>query len=130
MQNRKRNRHLVEWRVMHGRGAMKKQIDVIIFDEEQYADEWPPEDGKEFIAWFIGKVETIPEEHRATAKIEISSVNSYGDAYGSIEIGYNRPETDEEEERREEQERRIRANQKDRELKKLAALKAKYEPSA
>lgn len=109
---------------------MKKQINVTVFDEEQYADKWPPEDAKEFIAWFVGKIDSIPEEHRATAKIEINAVSSYGDTYGNIGISYNRPETDEEEERRGEQERRIRANQKDRELKELAALKAKYETSA
>lgn len=109
---------------------MKKQIDVTVFDKEEYDGEWPPVDAKEFIAWFNGKIESIPEEHRATAKIEIESKSSYGDSYANIKISYPRPETDEEEERREEQERRIRGNQKDRELQQLAALKAKYETGA
>ena len=109
---------------------MKKQINITVFDKEQYDGEWPPEAAEEFIAWFVGKVETIPEEHRATATIELTSASSYDCSFANVEISYSRPETDEEEERREEQERRIRMNQKDRELQQLATLKAKYETSA
>lgn len=46
---------------------MKKQIKVEVFNKEEYDGEWPPEDAEEFIAWFVEKVETIPEEYRATA---------------------------------------------------------------
>ena len=109
---------------------MKKQIDVTVFDEEQYADGWPPEDANEFIAWLVEKINSIPEEHRATAKIEIDTTSSYGDTYANLAIKYNRPETDEEEERREGQEKGIRENQKARELRQLETLKAKYESSA
>lgn len=110
---------------------MKKQVNVTVFDKEEGDGEWPPEDASGFIAWFVGKIETIPEEHRAAAKIEIDSASGYeGDHYGHIEISYSRFETDEEEERREGEEKRYMENQKNRELQQLAALKAKYGESA
>ena len=110
---------------------MKKQVKrITVFDKEEGTNEWPPEDAKGFIAWFVGKAEAIPEEYRATATIEITSVILYGDEYANIKIHYSRPETDGEKERREGQEKRTKEDIKDRELQQLAALKAKYEPSA
>lgn len=106
---------------------MRKQTRVTVFDKEQYDGEWPPTDATECVAWFAGKLETIPPEYRATAKVEIESVASYEDShYARIVIRYDRPETDDEMEDREAEELRRQEAQKAQELRTLAALKAKY----
>ncbi len=107
---------------------MRKQKRVVVFDEEQYDGEWPPISATECVAWFTKKIETIPSEHRATATIEIDSVDSYEDtSYARIVISYDRPETDDEMMIREKEELRCREEQEARELRTLAGLKAKYE---
>lgn len=40
-------------------------------------DGWPPEDPAGFLAWFNERIEQIPAEHRAAAKIEFSSDGGY-----------------------------------------------------
>ena len=106
---------------------MKQQTRVTVFDKEQYDGEWPPEDATECVAWFAGKLEAIPPEHRATAKIVIDSAGGYdGSHYGHIEIYYMRQETDEEMASREKAEQRRQQKQKESDLRMLAELKAKY----
>lgn len=106
---------------------MKKQTRVTVFDKEQYDGEWPPEDAAECVAWFADKLEAIPPEHRATAKIEIDSAGGYeGSHYGHIAIYYYRLETDDEMADREADERRRQERQTAQELQTLAALQAKY----
>lgn len=109
------------------RKNMMKQTRVTVFDKEQYDGEWPPTDMTECVAWFAGKLETIPSEYRATAKVEIESVSVYEDShYARIEIYYDRPENDGEMAAREAEERCRQEAQKEQELRTLAALKAKY----
>lgn len=106
---------------------MKQQTRIAVFDEEQYDGEWPPEDAAECVAWFAGKLEAVPAEHRATARIEIDSAGGYeGSHYGRIKIYYIRQETDEETASREKEEQRRQQAQKEHELRTLAELKAKY----
>ena len=105
---------------------MRKQARVTVFDKEQYDGEWPPTDATECVAWFAGKLESIPAEYRATAKVEIESVPSYEDSYARIVIRYDRTETDDEMATREAKERQLQEAQKARELRTLAELKAKY----
>jgi hypothetical protein len=108
---------------------MRKQIRITIFDQEQYDSEWPPTDAKKCIEWFTKKLESIEAEYRETAKIEITSFNSYGDSrYSRIVIYYDRFETDREIEIREAEELRHQERRKERELKKLAMLQEKYRP--
>lgn len=106
---------------------MRKQARVTVFDKEQYDGEWPPTDATEYVAWFAGKLETIPPEYLATATVEIESVSSYEDNhYVRIAICYDRPETDDEMSAREANERSRQEAQKAQELRTLAALKEKY----
>lgn len=106
---------------------MRKQKRVVVFDQEMYDGEWPPENAVECVAWFSRKLAYIPEEHRASAKIEINSVGGYeGDHYPRIQIYYDRPEMDDEMAAREEFERRYQEEQRAKELHTLAMLKAKY----
>ena len=105
----------------------RMQKRAMVFDNEQYDGEWPPENAAECVAWFSRKLEYIPEEHRATAKIEIDSVGGYeGEHYARIQIYYDRPETDDEMAERETYERRYQEEVVAKELQTLAALKAKY----
>lgn len=110
---------------------MRKNKEIIIFDQEQYDGEWPPENAMKCLAWFSAKVEDIPQEFRSTAKIEIEGFGGYeGSAYANIKITYVRPETDEEVAERELKESNQKSQQELRERQQLAALKAKYEDKA
>lgn len=56
----------------------KKIVQETIFNGSQYeSDGWPPEDPVGFMAWFQARIERIPIEHRAEAKIEISTQSGY-----------------------------------------------------
>lgn len=106
---------------------MRKQMRVTVFDKDRDEGEWPPTDATECVAWFAGKLEAIPPEYRATARVGIESVPSYEDShYVRIVICYVRPETDDEIAEREAEESRRKEAQKAQELRTLAALKAKY----
>ena len=128
-ERRKRRALIKRWLSDTKKGSeMRKETRVTIFDKEQYdGGEWPPTDATECVAWFSGKLEAIPAEYRATAKVEIESVASYEDShYAHIVIYYDRPETDDEMAAREAEELRHQEAQKAQELRTLAALKAKY----
>ena len=103
-------------------------IKVEVFNEEQYDGEWPSENGAEFIAWFQEKLESIPQEFRGSAKIELDSVSGYeGSSYASIEIYYYRPETEEEAKVRESKSQYRAELLRQRELRQLEELKRKYD---
>lgn len=92
-----------------------------------------PENFIEFIAWSNKKLMEIPEEFRASAKIEFDTDNCrYDDSNDlSIEITYRRPETSEELLERLEEEEAAREKREHLEyLKERAtyeALKKKFE---
>ena len=110
---------------------MRNITQVIVFDKEQYEGDWPPTDATEYVAWFAAKLESIPSEYRATAKIIISGVGSYEDSYYlNIEIYYHRPEVDDEMAYRGVEERLREEQQKAQELRTLATLTAKYSGTA
>ena len=74
---------------------------VTIFSEHGYgsADDWPPDNALESMAWFNAKVELIPEEFRSGATIDIDSFDDgHGSCCISIDIYYYRPETKEDRE--------------------------------
>lgn len=105
---------------------MKKTIVVTVFEQEQYDGEWPPENAISAIAWLQEKIDSIPAVFRANAKIEIDGVTCYDSGYAKITISYTRPETDEEESERQNAENLRAAQQRQRDLKQLAELQAKY----
>jgi len=72
-------------------------VTVSVFDTEQYCKSWMSENLMEAVEWLKSKLESVPEEFRHSAKIEIGSVGSWEDShYATIEITYERPETDDE----------------------------------
>lgn len=92
---------------------------------------WPPEDPAGFMAWFQERIDQIPPEFRAAARIEISCESSYYDSsIAHIEITYMRPETDEQYSSRLQREAKAAANaarvQEQNERAALAALLKKY----
>ena len=107
---------------------MKQQVQVVVFDGEQYDKEWVPESVLDFAAWLAEKIEAIPVACRGTSRIEFSCAESYDSYYAHIRIHYTREETDAEVESREREEQRRKDRQREQELNTLSALKAKYEP--
>jgi hypothetical protein len=89
---------------------------------EKYGSEWPPEDAAGFMAWFQKRIDDVPPERRATARIKLE----YALEYATIEISYTRMETDEEEVEREQQAAGRAWRRRAEELRKLAELQAKY----
>lgn len=106
-------------------------VQVTVFNGTRYESGFPPEDLPGFVDWLNAKIAEIPLEHRANAKIEITSHSSYYDSCESgIEITYRRPETDAQYKsrlKREEEEEKAKALAQERnELAILAALQKKY----
>lgn len=64
-------------------------------DYEKHVAYTPDEDAPtnllEFNKWLNDVVAGIPEDYRASATIEITAYDHYGDMCVSIDVGYNRP---------------------------------------
>lgn len=103
-------------------GNMKKKI--VIFKEESSYD--IPEKASEFIAYFQEKIATIPDECLETARIEIEADVAWDWPQLSVEIYYERDETEEEAIQREQQKANREAQTKSRELAELERIKKKY----
>lgn len=106
---------------------MKRKTKVTVFEAQQYdGNGWPPEEALGALAWLIKQLQLIPVEHQNAAKFEISSTESYGGTYAMISITYERPETDVEEFERLREDQYKADIQREREIKQLAELQAKY----
>lgn len=100
-----------------------KQNKIVRKEFEQYGCDWPKLDACEFMAWFHGKIEDVPEESRDSLTIDIDSGDS---GYATIEFVYTRLETDAEEAMREQSALSREALIRKQELSELARLQAKY----
>ncbi len=100
-----------------------KQNKIVRKEFEQYGCDWPKLDACEFMAWFHGKIEDVPEESRDSLTIDIYSCDS---RYATIEFVYTRLETDAEEAMREQSALSREALIREQELSELARLQAKY----
>ena len=113
---------------------MKKEIEVEVLDEDiQDELERCSPDGSEgcsqedFIKFFRRKFESIPPEHAKTARVKLLGYTNWESNYIDLTITTSRTETDEEYEHRCFTEKNRATDHKERELKQLAELKAKYE---
>jgi hypothetical protein len=105
---------------------LQKQVSVCGVEEGYNG--WPSRNADEFISWLSEKLADIPDEFRASAEVVIGSSFGYnGDSNAEIAIFYYRPETDAEIMSRIDEEKRIRRYEKEKEIRLLNALKAKYE---
>ena len=102
---------------------MKKIISKKVYDLG-YDD--IPEKADEFFAFWRDKIERVPEEHRDSARIEISTYESYGCGTLDAEVIYTREETDREYEDRMAAANELAGRVRRRELLKLQELKQKY----
>ena len=107
---------------------MKREVKVVVFDNLEYdGTDWPPQGAAGFMAWFWGKLESVPTEYLEAARIEVTPVPGYeGASHVNIEISYMRPETDEEGRQTEDVLRARAEATRKRELETLARLQAKY----
>ena len=104
---------------------MKIEIKVVVYDDGEYSHTFPSVPGVGLIGWLSEKINTIPEEHRDSADIEIYSVGDFDDHWLNIRITYTRLETSEEEKERLSDANKARQKELvEREL--LKQLKAKY----
>ncbi len=99
---------------------------VKVFEAEQYDGNWPTDNAFKFLSWLKEKVEQIPEEFRSSAKIEIDSIEEYGNAHAMLQIYYYRPETEEEMIMSVNTEKRKQEGIVQREMMELNRLKKKY----
>ena len=83
-------------------------------------DVYIPEGLQEFAEFLTVQLARIPLEFRSTAKIEISSGESWGSSYHTVEIRYMRPFTEAETVAKERQ-HRIDAERRKAELKRTIA---------
>ena len=103
------------------------QVRIQIYDSEYKSD--PPENLFEYIEWLEDMVNSIPKEHRGTAKIETDVDGDYIDnsAYSFTTINYWRDETVEEMNDRLIQETIRNRKLDDKERREYERLKAKYD---
>lgn len=108
---------------------LPNMLRITVADLVRDDEEWPPTGAIQYLEWFAEKIESIPPEHRATAQIEISSINQWDekDSDPRILIFYTRLETDEEMAIRDGKERLKQEERIAADLRTLASLKARYE---
>ena len=85
-----------------------------------------PTNLKECIEWLQERIESIPEQFRDSAEIEMDVYEEYGCPYQTYIIQYERPETKEERTRRRSIENMHKAEVRRVELNNLKRLKEKY----
>jgi hypothetical protein len=105
---------------------MKKEIRVLVFENESCCDELPSTP-KEFLSWWQEKIDLVPEEYRDTTFIDCETNISWEFAQFQVKIGYKRPETSEEEAIRIKDEKEKQKIIENRELCLLEKLKSKYD---
>lgn len=88
----------------------------------------PPTNLTEHIKWLQATLAEIPEPSRSGAWVDIEAYQEYSSAYVDYTIRYRRPETDEEYDYRTQVEQNKRDLQREKELRLLEELRAKYEP--
>ena len=81
----------------------------------------------EALKQLLGLYESIPEEFRGEASLEVSAYDSYGDPKADITIQYKRPLTEEEVTQTQQEEAAHNLRRKEDDLYTLARLKALYE---
>lgn len=67
---------------------------VTVFNGTPYTDDFPSHgNAREFLAWFAGKLASIPEEFQASAQIELEAHMCYDCPEVNVCISYTRHET-------------------------------------
>lgn len=103
-------------------------IKITVFNVKEYDSQkdWPPSNAVEFIKWFQGKLDLIPEEYRNVASIDLETHTSYDSSEIEIDIYYDRPETAQEAAARKHKIQLQKEHERINELALLEKLKKKY----
>ena len=101
-------------------------ITVVPFSEELTGStlSGPPH---KFLSWWEEKFSLVPPEFANTAWVSCSPIHYDDESLISVEVSYNRPETEEEVASREAANELMKKNVEIFERKQLEKLKAKYE---
>lgn len=104
----------------------KRRVNLMDSDDcDDYpGDEWT---APRVLEWFAAKVAEIPKEHIEHSWFRIDLDDDYDQQGLSIEIGYERDETDEEARKRAEQDAASLRYKEEQERAILEALRKKYE---
>ena len=94
----------------------------------RYWDGNVPEGVGDFIDWLTALREGVPAEYRASMKFEIDTATEWDSTYATIEVSYERPETDEEMAGRIQAAARRQRERLDRARREYERLKAHFEP--
>lgn len=98
----------------------KKIVTVSVVDLQEHRGEWPPTNIAEFSDWLQSKINSIPEEFRGNAEIEIGThAMDFDYTALKIEIYYTRPETDEEFAQRNSEEAKRAAREEEAQARKM-----------
>lgn len=104
------------------------QVKQTVFLSEDFnADgDWPPSDSQGFMAWFAGKLASVPELYQDKIEVEVTSDGDEDFCWSMIHIWYNRNETADETFTRIQEERELEIKMERRDRKELDRLSAKY----
>lgn len=105
-----------------------KQKDVTVFDEEKYdTEDWPPDDAIGCVAWFQGKLDSIPREYQEYATIKLDTGGYPDSPLVRIDISYARPKTASELFEEEQEKVREKVRREAQERRDYERLKSKFE---
>jgi hypothetical protein len=103
---------------------VKQTKTVTVFCKKSFEPGFMPTNALNAFAWLRGVIDTIPDEYRDTARIEVDSGSEYDVSFASLTISYERPETDAEETMREQERAAYRNRERQRLMLQLARLDA------
>lgn len=64
-----------------------------LYRAEYPADDWPPDEARDFMVWFKAKLAKIPAAWRGSAKIKFETDGGYDEPSTVLSITYDRDET-------------------------------------
>ena len=74
----------------------RKPKRIEVYSYADYDDDFPPTNLSDFVVWATEQMNKVPAEFRSTATINIDTTVYYDVGQVTIDIDYERPETDEE----------------------------------
>lgn len=104
----------------------KKNVTVKVYDSEETRFESMPCDFNSFLKWVDWVKQSVPEEFRKTARVDIEARQDYDGYIASVEVSYVRPETEDEYSTRLKEEQRLHKKQEDQDLRTFLKLKQKF----
>lgn len=105
----------------------RRNVTIVTYSAEQYDGDFLPTTLIEMKRWVEKRLAEIPEEYRSIAEIDFDSTMNWDLPLATVEVRYNRPETDAEYRKRLDGYDLQRRNAEAAERAAYKRLKAKYE---